>query len=82
MTCRHVLNVIDAGPFADVLPEQLDATEAHVRGCRECSLAQASSASLTASLTAMPVAVPPRQMSGAVMARIAQTVGASFLPSA
>jgi anti-sigma factor RsiW len=72
MTCRHALDLIDAGPFVDGPRTHLDAALEHARHCATCGRALAAATALTADLTALPQPAPPRDLSAAVLARIVQ----------
>ena len=72
MTCTHVLDIIDAGPFADCSRTQLDAAWEHARNCGTCGLALQAATALTTNLPALPQPVPPPYLSTVVLARIAQ----------
>lgn len=70
MTCRHVLGLIDAGPFADYPRAHLDAAWQHARQCPRCGPALEAATALTAGLPALPELAPPRDLTAAVLARI------------
>jgi len=72
MTCRHVLGLIDAGPFADYPRAHLDAAWQHARQCPTCGPALEAATALTAGLSALPHPAPARDLTAAVLARIAQ----------
>jgi len=72
MTCRHVLGLIDAGPFADYPRAHLDAAWQHARQCATCGPALGAAAALTADLSALPQPAPPPDLTAAVLARVAQ----------
>lgn len=72
MTCTHVIEVIDAGPFADDRRAHLDAAWEHARQCATCGPALQAAIALTTSLRALPMPAPPTYLAGAVLARIAQ----------
>jgi hypothetical protein len=72
MTCRHVLGLIDAGPFADYPRAHLDAAWQHARQCPTCGPALEAATALTAGLPALPDLAPPRDLTAAVLARIAE----------
>ena len=71
MTCTHFLDLIDAGPLVDTLPEVLEALEAHAARCAVCAYAGAVSTELAAGLTALPTIDAPVKIAAAVEARIA-----------
>ena len=52
MTCRHVLDVIDAGPFVVHPRHQVEAVQRHVRQCMDCAAAMRFSQRLTELITA------------------------------
>ena len=70
MTCRHVLGLIDAGPFADYPSAHRDAAWAHARDCATCGPALAASQTLTRALKALPHVTPSRDLTDGVLARI------------
>jgi hypothetical protein len=72
MTCAHVLGIIDAGPFADCRPGDLDAAHRHAQRCPTCTIAFERAAALTAQLQAFPAPAPPPDLTRAVLARIAR----------
>jgi hypothetical protein len=72
MTCSHVLDVIDAGPFADVPHEYLEAARQHAHDCANCGAALATSKALTAELTSLAQPAAPPDLAAAVMADIAR----------
>ncbi len=82
MTCAHVLNLIDAGPFAGVPRARLDAAWQHARGCPTCGPALEAATALTADLKALPRPAPPPNLAGAVLARIAQIEAVRPVPAA
>ncbi len=73
MTCRHVLGLIDAAPFADYPRAHLDAAWRHARQCPTCGPALEAGTTLTADLAALPYPAPPPDLAAAVLARIAQS---------
>ena len=72
MNCAHVLDLIDAGPFADYSHEHLTAAWAHARECATCGPALQVAQSLAVDLRALPEPAAPPDLAGIVMARIAQ----------
>jgi hypothetical protein len=72
MTCRHVLDLIDAGPFADYPRTHLDAAWEHARHCATCGPAMKAAAALTSDLAALVQPAPPPDLAAIVMARIAR----------
>ena len=72
MTCRHVLDLIDAGPFADYPRARLDAAWEHAHHCVTCGRALEAAAALTTDLAALPRPAPPPDLAAIVMARIAR----------
>jgi len=72
MTCRHVLDMIDAGPLADAPPEYLEGARQHVHDCVNCGAALARSKALTAELTSLAQPASPPDLAAAVMANIAR----------
>ena len=71
MTCRHVLGLIDGGPFVDYPRAHLDAAWEHARHCRTCGPALAASETLTRALQALPQLTASRDLTSGVLARIA-----------
>jgi hypothetical protein len=71
MTCRHALDIIDAGPFADCSPAQFEAGRTHAADCGTCGPALATSEALTADLRGLAQPVAPAHLKTSVMARIA-----------
>jgi hypothetical protein len=72
MTCRHVLGLIDASPFADYPRAHLDAAWQHARHCPTCGPALETATALTAGLAALPHPAPARDLTASVLARIAE----------
>ena len=70
MTCKHVLDLIDAGTFTDQSREQLDAVRQHARQCLTCEPALDAATAITADLVALPQPAPPPDLAAAVLARI------------
>lgn len=72
MTCRHVLGLIDAGPFADYPTAHLEAAWAHAGSCSTCGPALRASRALTDQLRGLAQLPAPVNTGAAVMARIAR----------
>ena len=72
MTCPHVLDLIDAGPFADYPRTELDAAREHARYCGTCGPALQAATALTTNLSGLPHPAPPPHLAAVVLARIAQ----------
>jgi hypothetical protein len=72
MTCAHVLGLIDAGPLADYPRAHLDAAWRHASQCATCGRALETARDMTVGLTALPRPEPPADVTGVVLARIAQ----------
>jgi hypothetical protein len=72
MTCPHVLDLIDAGPFADYPRTELDAAWEHARSCGTCGPALQAATVLKTDLSALPQPAPPPHLAAVVLARIAQ----------
>jgi hypothetical protein len=70
MTCKHVLDLIDAGPFADYPKAHLDAAWQHARQCRTCGPALEVATEFTAGVASLPELSPPPNLSAVVLARI------------
>ena len=72
MNCNHVLDLIDAGPFANYPHAHLDAAWAHARQCPTCGPALETMTALPGELHSLPEPATPPDLAGVVMARIAQ----------
>lgn len=72
MTCRHVLGLIDAGPFANYPAAHLDAAFAHADNCRACGPALRASRALTSQLRGLAQPPVPSHVATTAMARIAR----------
>lgn len=72
MTCAHVVALLDAAPFADLSPQQMNAARRHAATCESCGRAMAQIAALTAGLRSLPMPAPPPSFAAAVSARIAR----------
>jgi hypothetical protein len=72
MTCRHVLGLIDAGPFADYPTAHLEAAWAHADSCATCGPALHASRALTGQLRGLAQPPAPSSTATTVMARIAR----------
>jgi hypothetical protein len=72
MTCRHVLGLIDAGPFADYPAAHLDAAWTHAAHCQTCGPALRASRALTDRLRGLAQPPAPSNTATTVMARIAR----------
>jgi len=70
MTCRHVLDVIDAGPFGNDRRALLDAARSHAAGCPTCGPALLGSEVLTVGLRGLARPAAPAHLKATVMARI------------
>lgn len=70
MNCDHVLDLIDAGPFADVPAAQAEAARRHARGCATCGPALEAAMTVAADLAGLSQPAPPPDLAAAVMARI------------
>jgi hypothetical protein len=81
MTCPHVLNLIDAGPFAEYPRAHLDAAWEHARRCRTCGPALEAATALTGDLAALARPSAPPGLAAAVLARIAQIEQAGMTPA-
>lgn len=81
MTCTHVLDLIDAGPFADYPRAHFDAAWQHAHQCATCGPALEAATAITADLAALPQPAPPPDLAGAVLARIAQIDHAHSAPA-
>jgi hypothetical protein len=71
MTCTHVLDLIDAGPFADCAPAYRDAAWAHARTCGTCGPALQTMTTLVAALPALSAPVASSDFTSGVLARLA-----------
>lgn len=72
MTCRHVLGLIDAGPWADYPPAHLEAAWRHARGCPTCGPALEASTLIAWKLASLSSTGPPAHFAASVAARIAR----------
>lgn len=70
MTCEHVLDLIDAGPFARYPREHLEAAWAHARACASCGAARDASLRVASALSAMPPVDAPPHLAAGILARI------------
>ena len=73
MTCAHVLDLIDAGPFAVSPPAVLEAAHAHAAQCRTCGPASRMMRALETELAALAEPAPPPDLRAAVLSRIAES---------
>jgi len=71
MTCKHVLDFIDAGPLVDVSAAQRDAVQQHARDCAACARAIQSAEAIASDLRSLAQPAPP-ELTAAVMAAIAR----------
>lgn len=71
MTCRHVIDLIDAGPFVDSPHQDIAAARAHAQQCDRCGAALQRSESLTVRLGAMTPPASSPDFTRNVLARIA-----------
>jgi len=72
MTCMHVLDLIDAGPFADYPRAHLDAAWQHARQCPTCGPALEAARTLEADLAVLRQLAPPADMTASILARVAR----------
>jgi hypothetical protein len=72
MTCTHVLDLIDAGPFADYPRAHLDAAWQHAHQCATCGPALDAANRLATDLAGLAHPAPPPDLSAAIVARIAR----------
>ena len=72
MTCRHVLDLIDAGPCADYPPAHLEAAWRHAQGCPTCGPALEVSTVIARKLADLSSAAPPAHFAASVAARFAR----------
>ena len=72
MTCAHVLDLIDAGPFAISPQAHLEAAHAHAAQCRTCGAAWRMMRALEADLAALAEPAPPPDLRTAGLSRIAE----------
>jgi hypothetical protein len=72
MTCKHVLELIDAGPLVNYPQAHLEAAWQHARQCATCGPALKGAIALTSDLAALPQAAPPPDLAAAVLARISR----------
>ena len=81
MTCKHALDLIDAGPFIDVPPALRDAMQRHARECAACARAMQAAENLTDDLRALAQPPPPPDLTAAVLAAIARIEPAHEAPA-
>ena len=72
MSCEFVLGLIDAGPFADRPPLQMQAALQHARGCRTCGPALDAERTLSDALLDLSHPLPPRDFTRSVLERVAR----------
>jgi hypothetical protein len=72
MTCAHVLNLIDAGPFAIPAQAHLDAAREHALHCSTCGPAWTMMRDLEVDLRDLGEPVSPPDCRMAVLSRIAE----------
>lgn len=72
MTCRHVLDLIDAEPFVDHPAPHLEAAWVHARTCATCGPALAASRAMTPRLRGLAQPPAPVDLKTSAMARIAR----------
>lgn len=80
MTCAHVLDLIDAGPFAVHSAEHLAAARAHALDCATCGAALEMMRQLEGELAALGEQSPAPDFRTAVLARIAAIPDAEARP--
>ena len=81
MTCAHVLDLSNAGPFAAVPRARLDAAWAHARGCATCGPALTQATEIETDLRILNEPPVPAGLADAVLARIADLPAASPAPA-
>ena len=69
MTCKHVLALIDALPFTQSRPAQLEAVERHTRDCARCRPVLAAAKALDSELSCLPEPAPPDTLAAVIVAR-------------
>jgi hypothetical protein len=69
MTCRHVIDLIDAGPFVDYPREHREAASAHARQCAACGPALAAADAVASRLRMIPSPASSRDFTADVLAR-------------
>jgi len=72
MTCRHALDLIDAGPLMDTPAYHLDAARRHADQCPACGSALDMATALASDLTTLAEEPPLPELAQGVMARIAR----------
>jgi hypothetical protein len=80
MTCAHVLDLIDAGPFAVCPVEHLAAARAHARNCATCGPALATMGQMETELLTLRNQSSVPDFTTAVLSRIAGSRHAQVLP--
>lgn len=71
MTCKHVLDIVDARGLVDVSTARVEAARLHARGCAACDKALAAAESLATDLAGLARPTPLRDLGADVMRRIA-----------
>jgi hypothetical protein len=71
VTCRHVLDLVDAGPLAEYSSAHLEAAWRHARTCPTCGPALEASTAITRELAGLSPD-PPGHFAASVAARIAR----------
>lgn len=72
MTCRHVLDLIDAGPLVTSPRAHLDAAREHAHECPACGPALTRMRELETHLAALEEPLPAPDFTAAVLSRIAR----------
>jgi hypothetical protein len=72
MTCAHVLDLLDAGPFAVSPRAHLDAAREHALQCPTCGPALTMMRELETDLPALGEPAPPPDFTTSVLSRIAE----------
>jgi len=72
MTCKHALDLIDVGTFADISAARRDAVRRHASECPACGQALRAAEALGADLHDLPQLAPPPDFTATLMARIAR----------
>ena len=70
MTCKTALDIIDAGPFAEISSAQRNDFEHHVRECAACGQALLNETTLSGDLAMLSQTEAPASLATVVMARI------------
>lgn len=74
LTCKQVHELIHSLPLAEYSPAQLEAVEAHARGCAVCRAELAGVKAVEAQFKTLADPSPPPDMAAAIMKKLTATV--------